>query len=160
MTTETFRQEAQRMRTTLVRLAFGILRDSDEAEDVVQDVLLRLWQMRDQLRMPIEPLARVLTRNRCIDIVRRKKPAAELSMAVFQEEDEALRERIERMMKVIEGLPDLQQTILRLRHMEGMEFKEIAELTGSTEAAVRKALSRARQAVRDKFNVFVKPKEQ
>jgi RNA polymerase sigma-70 factor (ECF subfamily) len=160
MTTETFRQEAQRMRTTLVRLAFGILRDSDEAEDVVQDVLLRLWQMRDQLRMPIEPLARVLTRNRCIDIARRKKPAAELSMAVFQEEDEALRERIERMMKVIETLPDLQQTILRLRHMEGMEFKEIAELTGSTEAAVRKALSRARQAVRDKFNVFVKPKEQ
>jgi RNA polymerase sigma-70 factor (ECF subfamily) len=160
MTTETFRQEAQRMRTTLVRLAFGILRDSDEAEDVVQDVLLRLWQMRDQLRMPIEPLARVLTRNRCIDIVRRKKPAAELSMAVFQEEDEALRERIERMMKVIETLPDLQQTILRLRHMEGMEFKEIAELTGSTEMAVRKALSRARQAVRDKFYVFVKPKEQ
>ena len=151
MTTETFRQEAQRMRTTLVRLAFGILRDSDEAEDVVQDVLLRLWQMRDQLRMPIEPLARVLTRNRCIDIVRRKKPAAELSLAVFQEEDVALRERIERMMKVIETLPDLQQTILRLRHMEGMEFKEIAELTGSTEVAVRKALSRARQAVRDKF---------
>ena len=156
MTTETFRQEAQRMRTTLVRLAFGILRDFDEAEDVVQDVLLRLWQMRDQLRMPIEPLARVLTRNRCIDIVRRKKPAAELSMAVFQEEDEALRERIERMMKVIETLPDLQQTILRLRHMEGMEFKEIAELTGSTEAAVRKALSRARQAVRDKFNGYEK----
>ena len=156
MTTETFRQEAQRMRTTLVRLAFGILRDSDEAEDVVQDVLLRLWQMRDQLRMPIEPLARVLTRNRCIDIVRRKKPAAELSMAVFQEEDEALRKRIERMMKVIETLPDLQQTILRLRHMEGMEFKEIAELTGSTEAAVRKALSRARQAVRDKFNGYEK----
>jgi RNA polymerase sigma-70 factor (ECF subfamily) len=156
MTTETFRQEAQRMRTTLVRLAFGILRDSDEAEDVVQDVLLRLWQMRDQLRMPIEPLARVLTRNRCIDIVRRKKPAAELSMAVFQEEDEALRERIERMMKVIETLPDLQQTILRLRHMEGMEFKEIAELTGSTEVAVRKTLSRARQTVRDKFNGYEK----
>ena len=156
MTTETFRQEAQRMRTTLVRLAFGILRDSDEAEDVVQDVLLRLWQMRDQLRMPIEPLARVLTRNRCIDIVRRKKPAAELSMAVFQEEDEALRERIEGMMKVIETLPDLQQTILRLRHMEGMEFKEIAELTGSTEVAVRKALSRARQAVRDKFYGYEK----
>lgn len=63
-------------------------------------------------------------------------------------------------MKVIEALPDLQQTILRLRHMEGMDSKEIAELTGSTEVAVRKALSRARQAVRDKFNVFVKPKEQ
>ena len=160
MTTETFRQEAQRMRTTLVRLAAGILRDSDEAEDVVQDVLLRLWQMREQLQMPVEPLAKVLTRNRCIDLIRRKKPTAELTTAVFQEEDQPQRERIERMMKVIEALPDLQQTILRLRHMEGMDSKEIAKLTGSTEVAVRKALSRARQAVRDKFNVFVKPKEQ
>ena len=56
------------------------------------------------------------------------------------------------MMKVIETLPDMQQTILRLRHMEGMDSKEIANLTGSTEVAVRKALSRARQAVRDKYN--------
>lgn len=106
--------------------------------------------------MPIEPLAKVLTRNRCIDLIRRKKPTAELipgqSLSVFQEENEAQRERIERMMKVIETLPDMQQTILRLRHMEGMDSKEIANLTGSTEVAVRKALSRARQAVRDKYN--------
>ena len=156
MTTETFRKEAQRIRTTLVRLAIGILRDSEEADDVVQDVLLRLWQMRDQLKMPIEPLAKVLTRNRCIDLIRRKKSATEPIIAVFQEEDEALRERIERMMQVIETLPDLQQTILRLRHMEGMDSKEIADLTGSTEVAVRKALSRARQAVRDKFNGYEK----
>ena len=156
MTTETFKKEAQRMRTSLVRQAFGILRDSEEAEDVVQDVLLRLWQMRDQLKMPIEPLATVLTRNRCIDLVRRKKPTAELTTAVFQEENEALHERIERMMKVIETLPDLQQTILRLRHMEGMDSKEIANLTGSTEVAVRKALSRARKTVRDKFNGYEK----
>ena len=156
MTTETFKQEAQRMRPILVRIALGILRDSDEAEDVVQDVLLRLWQMREQLKMPIEPLAKVLTRNRCIDLIRRKKPSAELipgqSLSVFHEENEAQRERIERMMKVIETLPDMQQTILRLRHMEGMDSKEIANLTGSTEVAVRKALSRARQAVRDKYN--------
>ena len=156
MTTETFKKEAQRIRTVLVGLAIGILRDSEEAEDVVQDVLLRLWQMRDQLKMPIEPLAKVLTRNRCIDLIRRKKPTTEISVAVFQEENDAQRERIERMMKVIETLPGLQQTILRLRHMEGMDFKEIAELTGATEVAVRKALSRARQAVRDKFHEYEK----
>ena len=98
----------------------------------------------------------MLTRNRCIDLVRRKKPIAEINIADFQEGNEALHERIERMMKVIETLPDLQQTILRLRHMEGMDSKEIADLTGTTEAAVRKALSRARQAVRDKFNGYEK----
>ena len=156
MTTETFKKEAQRIRTALIRQAFGILRDSEEAEDVVQDVLLRLWQMRDQLKMPIEPLAKVLTRNRCIDLIRRKKPIAEINIADFQEGNEALHERIERMMKVIETLPDLQQTILRLRHMEGMDSKEIADLTGTTEAAVRKALSRARQAVRDKYKGYEK----
>ena len=57
-------------------------------------------------------------------------------------------ERLARILSVIEGLPPLQQTILRLRHMEGMELRDIAALTGSSEVAVRKALSRARQAVR------------
>ncbi len=152
MTTETFKQEAQRMRPALISLAVGILKDSDGAEDVVQDVLLRLWQMREQLRMPIDALAKVLTRNRCIDQIRRRKPTEELTLTVVSEEDEATMELIERMMKVIEMLPDMQQTILRLRHMDGLEIKEIAALTGSTEVAVRKALSRARQAVREKFN--------
>ena len=60
-------------------------------------------------------------------------------------------ERIERMMAVVSTLPDLQQTILRLRHLEGLEMNEIADLTGSSEVAIRKALSRARQAVRQKY---------
>lgn len=50
-------------------------------------------------------------------------------------------------------LPDKQQTVLQLRHMEGMGMADIAELTGSSEVAVRKALSRARQAVR---NIYLK----
>ena len=45
----------------------------------------------------------------------------------------------------------MQQTILRLRHIEGMEMKEIAELTGSTEVAIRKTLSRARQTLKQQY---------
>jgi RNA polymerase sigma-70 factor (ECF subfamily) len=45
----------------------------------------------------------------------------------------------------------MQQTIVRLRHMEGMEMRQIAELTGSSEVAVRKALSRARKAIKEQF---------
>ena len=54
-------------------------------------------------------------------------------------------------MEIVEKLPDKQQTILRLRHMEGMEMSEIAALLCTTETAVRKSLSRARQSVRDMF---------
>ena len=57
---------------------------------------------------------------------------------------------LEQTMKMIDQLPEMQQTIIRLRHMEGMEMKEIASLTGSTEVAVRKALSRARKALAQK----------
>jgi RNA polymerase sigma-70 factor (ECF subfamily) len=54
-------------------------------------------------------------------------------------------------MNLIEALPTMQQTILRLRHVEGMEYSEIARITGSSEEAVRKALSRARLAIREKY---------
>jgi RNA polymerase sigma-70 factor (ECF subfamily) len=54
-------------------------------------------------------------------------------------------------MQVVDSLPELQQTILRLRHMQGMEMKELAAMLQMNEAAVRKALSRARMAVRDLY---------
>ena len=53
--------------------------DDDEAEDTVQDVLLRLWQMVAELRSPLEPLARRLVRNFAIDKLRRKRPMAPLA---------------------------------------------------------------------------------
>ena len=55
------------------------------------------------------------------------------------------------MMGIVDSLPSLQRTSLRLRHMEGVEMKDIAEIIGSSEVALRKALSRARQAVRQQY---------
>ena len=151
MTQEQFKDEAQRLRPRLMELARRYLGD-DDAEDTVQDTLLRLWQMVDDLRQPIDALALRLTRNLCIDQLRRQRPA---SLNAFNGSSETDTpdddERIKRMMSVIATLPSLQQTILRLRHLEGMEMKEIAALTGSNETAIRKALSRARQAVRIQY---------
>lgn len=149
MTQEEFKEEAQRLRPRLMLTARRYLGD-DDAEDTVQDALLRLWQMVGELRQPLDALALRLTRNLCIDQVRRRKPTVMLTDSSGTDEtgDD---ERIERMMAVVSTLPDLQQTILRLRHLEGMEMNEIADLTGSSEVAIRKALSRARQAVRQKY---------
>ena len=149
MTQEEFKEEAQRLRPRLMLTARRYLGD-DDAEDTVQDALLRLWQMVGELRQPFDALALRLTRNLCIDQVRRRKPTVMLtdSSGTDETDDD---ERIERMMAVVSTLPDLQQTILRLRHLEGMEMNEIADLTGSSEVAIRKALSRARQAVRQKY---------
>ena len=150
MTQEEFKEEAQRLRPRLMLTARRYLGD-DDAEDTVQDALLRLWQMVGELRQPFDALALRLTRNLCIDQVRRRKPTVMLTDSGGTDLADGDDERIERMMVVVSTLPDLQQTILRLRHLEGMEMNEIADLTGSSEVAIRKALSRARQAVRQKY---------
>ncbi len=150
MTQEEFKEEAQRLRPRLMLTARRYLSD-DDAEDTVQDVLLRLWQMVGELRQPFDALALRLTRNLCIDQVRRRKPTVMLTDSGETDQAENNDERIERMMAVVSTLPDLQQTILRLRHLEGMEMNEIADLIGSSEVAIRKALSRARQAVKQKY---------
>jgi len=150
MTQEEFKEEAQRLRPRLMLTARRYLGD-DDAEDTVQDALLRLWQMVGELRQPFDALALRLTRNLCIDKVRRRKPTVMLTDSGGTDQADGDDERIERMMAVVSTLPDLQQTILRLRHLEGMEMNEIADLTGSSEVAIRKALSRARLAVRQKY---------
>lgn len=150
MKKETFQDEVRRLRPRLTVLARRYTDDADDAEDIVQDALLKLWLMHDDLQSPPDGLAMVLTRHLCIDHQRRKKrpcPTPEM-VETADEEDE----RIELMMRVIDTLPGMQQIVLRLRHLEGMEYRDIARITGTTETAVRKALSRARKAVAERIN--------
>lgn len=151
MTTEEFEIEIVRLRPKLIEKARKYLRDDDEAEDVVQDALCRLWQMCDRLHLPIDALAMVLTRNLCINKLQRQKPTVSLGQHQAEDDNTSNHQRVERMMSIIETLPELQQLILRLHHMEGMKTRDIAEMTQMSEAAIRKALSRARMMVREKY---------
>ena len=151
MTEETFQNEARRLRPKMTAVARRYTDHAADAEDIVQDALLKLWLMHDDLQSPPDGLAMVLTRNLSIDHQRKKKP--HVPTPDIAEEESTEDERIERMMRVINTLPAKQQIILRLRHMEGMKMCVIATLTAQTEAAVRKTLSRARQEVLMKLNV-------
>ena len=125
-----------------------------EGEDVVQDCLLKIWMMREDLSVPLDALAVTITRNLCIDYLRQQRLTAlpENQAADIPDIKDCDGERIERMMSIVRTLPNMQQTVLRIRHIEGMEMAEIAQLTGSTETAVRKALSRARLAVKKQYS--------
>ena len=150
MTVDEYKEEVERNRPRMLSVARSYLKASEEAEDVVQDVLLKLWQLLDKLRIPMGPLALVLVRNRCIDCLRRLQSTIALPENVLESEP-TCDERYEKVMQLVDKLSTMQQTIMRLRHMEGMEMCEIAALTGSNETAVRKALSRARQAIRQQL---------
>ena len=155
MTKSEYEIAMQQLHPALLAEANRYLGDVDNAEDMVQDAMMRLWQMCAQLQSPVDGLARVLVRNLCLDAIRRRKPRETIESLPSEmssvNSEKMEHERIERMMAIVENLPNVPQTILRLRHMEGMEMKDIARLLQMEEAAVRKALSRARQTVREKL---------
>lgn len=167
MTAEEFKREAEKLQPILVGVAERYLHNREDAEDIVQDVCVKLWGMLDDLRLPLAPLARVLTRNFCVNHIRQHTDLQELDSesgsAVLRnarsENDEAeygasspQQEMIDRMMRSVEHLPPKQQLVIRLRHMEGMTTADIARLTGDTEANVRQTLCRARQNIRKLYN--------
>lgn len=152
MTAETFKDEVQAMRPMLLSVARGILGNDEEAEDVVQDALLRLWQLRDEPIRNVRGFARIVVRNFCLSKVRRKQVMVDIGHADIADEAETTNnELIDRMMALVDALPTMQQTVLRLRHMQNMSMADIANLIGTTEAAVRQSLSRARRSILEQF---------
>lgn len=154
MNADSYKQEAARLRPRLILIARRYTGSDEEGEDVVQDCLLKIWMMREDLSVPLDALAVTITRNLCIDYLRQQRLTAlpENQATDIPDIKDCDGERIERMMSIVRTLPDMQQTVLRLRHIEGMEMAEIAQLTGSTETAVRKVLSRARLAVKKQYS--------
>lgn len=153
MTEEDFQREAEAMRPMLLQAATALLGNAEDGEDAVQDALLKLWGMAEELRRPVAPLGRVLVRNLCVDRLRRRRQTVPLELTAMQAvpQEGVDGDAFAHVMKVIDTLPAAQQVVLRLRHIDGMAIEDIARLTGASEAAVRKQLSRARMAVRKHY---------
>ena len=151
MTTEEFQQQAVELRKQLVGIAHRYMGNTDEAEDIAQDAMVKLWLMREQLTLPIAGMASIVTRNLCIDALRKKHQTIDIAQLPDEADFSDDGEQIEQLLKVIDSLPSTQRTILRMRHLQGMEMREIALVLGSTEVAVRKTLSRARKVVRNRL---------
>ena len=153
MTSDEFKNEIQRLRPILITTAVHYVADEEVAEDVVQEAFLRLWNMRKTLYVPLDSLAKVIVRNLSISYLRHQKPYSPIANIDARDTAEAEKEdeRIERVLSIVDALPEKQRLLLRLRHMEGMQMQEIARLTNNSEIAVRQTLSRARKAVRDQY---------
>lgn len=149
---------APALRERVIGMA-GRICPPDIADDVAQDTLLRLWTMREKLDAysSIEALAMVIARNRAIDLMREAGTHTGLGGIERQElypaPDEAVTtsETAAEIDTIMSSLPSVQQAVLRMRHVEGMEIEEIARTIGSKPGAIRTALSRARQNVKELF---------
>jgi RNA polymerase sigma factor (sigma-70 family) len=148
------------LRPRLVALATRYLNDSDEAEDIVQDAMLKLWMLRKQLIGNVEGFAVVLVRNLALNRLRRLRRThtltemelIELESMTDSDADRATTdEQVAQLLSLIDTLPDRQRTILRLHDLEGMDYTDLAQLTGMPAAALRQTISRTRRHLRLRF---------
>ena len=154
MTQEDFEREVKRVRSILVRQAYRYVQQTDDAEDIVQDALLKLCLLRPQLMMPIDTFASVLVRNLSLNHLRQKHQTESLSdidTVVDELTDSTEDIQTEHLMHIVESLPPREQTIIRLHDMEGMNFREISLLTGIPVTALRKSASRIRLRIRLRY---------
>ena len=157
MTLDKFQITVLPLREKLVSYSWKLLEDRADAEDIVQEVLLKLWDRRDSLDgyRNVEALAVQMVKNLCIDRWRTQKPCIathSLGAEAAPDNPQILLERKDaagRVKALIERLPPLQQAIIRMKDVEGYEIDEIAAITGTQAEAVRVNLSRARKKGRE-----------
>lgn len=148
----------------LYRYALNMLKSDVDAEDVMQEVLIRIWQRRDQFDQieNKEAWCMTVTRNLSIDKIRaRKQSAQDISDYYFIADSEAPpdvktedRESLKIVMEVLNSLPEKQKEIIHLRDVEGYSYREIGELIGLSEDQVKVNLFRARQRLKEKLKNF------
>ena len=156
----TFNQLITQLRPKMYRFALAFIRRTDEAEDVVQDVGVKLWERHAELESlrSVEAYAMSAVKNRCLDYVRSpQNKTSELTDEFHATHEQTPHKRLEQtdmaafVRQLIECLPIPQQMVIRLRDIEGYELDEIAEILNMNEGAVRTSLSRARQKIREEL---------
>jgi RNA polymerase sigma-70 factor (ECF subfamily) len=169
-----FEDTAQRYQRRVYSFARYLLSNPEEAEDVTQEVLLRLWRHRqgvDEERLG-SWLLRV-TRNACYDLLRRRRSeaAAGLRGASLDDEEPAQvasaepgpQERAEseqfrrRLLAALAELGEPFKSIVILREVQGLSHREIGEALGIPEATVRVHLHRGRRKLRERLKEDVQP---
>lgn len=149
-----FKSEVLPLKDKLFRFACRILQSEDEAKDVVQEIMVRLWESKREYRK-VEAFAMTITKNLCLDILKSKRTKTigfadnEPFMKTHDpHKQHEAKDAADRVRIIISRLPEQQRMVIHLRDIEQYEFEEITEVLGMKLNAVRTNLSRARQKVR------------
>ncbi len=152
---QAFRQLSELYLERLYRHAKRTLKSDSEAEDVTQEVMLRLWQAAPDWK----PQAKVgtwlyrVTLNLCIDRIRKRRPESdqvdELAHDSIRPGQLLERRQVaEHVRSAIGDLPERQRHALELSHFDGLGNPDVAEVLGVSVEAVESLLSRARQKLK------------
>lgn len=161
-----FQNDVLPLKNKLFKLALRITLNREEAEDVVQDTLIKVWNARDRwLELDsIEAYSLTIARNLSLDRIKKMENQNDsLEEQNTERLDENTSTPSERMIQkdkldivrnIIDELPEKQRSCLQLRDIEGKSYKEIADILSITEDQVKVNIFRARQTVKQRFQQF------
>lgn len=158
MTAEEFKSRLLPVKNKLFRLAFTLLSNRQEAEDTVQEVYLKMWNMRNDLvkYKSTEALMVTITRNLCLDKLKSKKnKTISINQTFSIQESNNPEQAAEEMnmvnivKQIMQQLPVQQKTVIHLRDIEGYDYEEIVKITGFEMNYVRVNISRGRKKIRE-----------
>ncbi len=157
MTAEEFKNKALPYSRKLYPMLFRILKDQEETRDALQDLMVKLWTKREELKncTNLNSYIYTMAKNHGFDLLKKKRPSV---IGVHEEHkilnlpengaEQETKEKFDHVRKVIEDLPKKMQTVIRMRDIDGFSFEEIKDITGFEVTYIRVILSRARLKVK------------
>jgi len=158
-----FRNDVLPLKNELYRLALRITLNREEAEDIVQETMIKVWNRRDSWDEieSIEAFCLTICRNLSLDKIKKSEhqnpsleeehDAPDRSSASNPEEQAMQRDRLALVRQLINQLPEKQRTCMQLREFEGKSYKEIAHIMAISEDQVKVNIFRARQSIKQQF---------
>ena len=170
-----FKSDVLPLKDKIFRLALRITLNRQDAEDVVQETLIKIWNRRehwDEIES-LEAWGLTIARNMAIDAVRKQEKNRTLSIEENASQEEMLKgavantvelsthapyeqmhekERLQLVKDLMNSLPEKQRTAMQLRDFEGKTYKEVAEIMDISEDQVKVNIFRARQFIKQKYN--------
>lgn len=161
MDTESLKKEYLPFHRKLYRIAYRLLENEADAEDLVQEAYLKLWDKRDGLTVISNPEAFSVTlvKNMCFDLLRSGRYSQNRQMVELNNIQDypstdsfEAREQARQVRSIITRLPEQQQKVVMLRDIKECSYEEIEHITGLSPVNIRVLLSRARKKIREQFN--------
>ena len=154
-----FKENILPQKDRMFRLALCVLHNNEEAEDIVQEAMLKIWNGKEEIENPAG-YCTIVTKNLSLDRLRQKKNQTDMiqieTIPEIAETDTPLQtleknEQLNLVERLIAKLPERKRILIQLCDIEGESYKRIAEMLNITESLVKTDLFRARQELKQYY---------
>jgi len=150
----------ERYSSIVYSVALRVLGDTAAAEDILQEVFMQLWrspEVFDATRGSLPGWLAVITRNRAIDSLRKRRPEADITDVIVSIEPDLAgaaqsTRALEKIRGTLGGMPASQRSALEMAFFEGLTHTEIAEKTGEPLGTIKTRIRSGLLTLRKAFN--------